>query len=424
MSLAEDFEPILLEYRKNPALWFEEVLGVTTLEPYQRELLEDIVKYDQVAVRATHSISKTWTLARVALWFYSCFEEAIVITTAPTDRQVKTLLWGEIRDAFKKSKYPLSGRLLDKELKDTDKWYMMGFSTKKEAGADKDQKGSTFQGFHSKHVMIIFDEATGIPPDVFKMAEGLMTSGTIVKWICIANPTTRNCEFFSCFKDASWKNIHLSCFDSPNMIANGLTDKEKLEEEILRLKCLPEDERLAQIAEYKKPVPYLLTAQWVVSRVMKWGINHPLSLSKAYGEFPLDEDNVRIQFNSVQNAIDREIENNADIDRFIGVDVARFGTDKTILTDLIDYEQIGVEVYVKRDVAEVTGHVVRLINSPSRFTINTKVLVDCTGIGAGVKDNLIDLQRDGKVDKSVDIVEIHFGGKFPIPEDATDQQKK
>jgi len=197
VSTAVDFEKGVLLAQKEPHRFFKSPLGVTTLEGYQKKVIQAIADHSRVCIRATHSISKTFTLGRIALWFLHCYYESIVITTAPTHRQVETLLWGEIRDAYKKSKYHLGGHLTNTSLKHSDKWYAMGFSPEKKAGTSQEQLGSTFQGFHAKYVLIIFDEATGVPADVYAMAEGISTSGLIVKFVCIANPTTRACEFFN-----------------------------------------------------------------------------------------------------------------------------------------------------------------------------------------------------------------------------------
>ena len=397
-------------YATHPPLYIEEVLGTDTLEDYQVKVLDAIAKYDKVAIKACHSVGKTWKLARAALWFFNMFKNSIVITTAPTHRQVKTLLWGEIRDAHTNSKVALGGRLLDTELKLNDKHYMMGFSPQKKAGTgDKGQQGSSFQGFHSDYVFVIFDEATGVDPDVWTMADGLLTSGKTVKFVAIANPTTRNCKFFECFSDPSWHKVSISCFDSPNMIANGFTDKEKLQEEIDRLSCLSDQVRVTHIQEYEKPVPYLLTAQFVVPYVMKHGFDHPLVLSKVFGEFPLNDDEVLVQYEDVFAAQQREVKRDMLSLRTIGVDVARGGGDKTVITDLEGCKHMGTDTYNKRDLMYISGLVILKINE--QVGRPTVVCIDATGLGSGVLDKLLEAQREGVISSAVRIVEIHFGSK-------------
>jgi len=406
----DDFQAMNALAQKEPYRFFKGPLGVDSLEPYQYEMIQNIADYDKVAIRATHSISKTWTMGRIALWFLNCFEESIVITTAPTHRQVETLLWGEIADAWKKSAYPLGGHLTATKLKISEKWYAMGFSPKKEAGASKEQQGSSFQGFHSKYVMIIFDEATGIPPDIWKMAQGLLTSGVIVKWVCIANPTTRSCQFFDCFSAADWFTMKLDCFDSPNLKANGITNLHKLTREYDRLKGMSKKTRLKRIKDYKKPVPYLLSCQWVMERALEWGIDHPLFISKALGEFPEDEDDVIIPWSSVEAAQSRKVQYDERYGiRYFGVDVARFGEDATVFTDFVDYKQVAKKEIRKRDTVAVSGEVIACLKDSEHYERDTVLTIDETGVGAGVVDILNQAQRDGVIGKHIDIHGLHFG---------------
>jgi len=403
-------------YRVDPSRWMEEILGTDTIEDYQDNLFKSIVKFDKVCVKACHSVGKTWGFGRMVLWFYSMFPNSIIITTAPTYRQVKALLWGEIRDAYKTSKQPIGGRLLDVELKLSDKHYAIGFSPQSKTTSSKEQQGSSFQGFHSDYVLIVFDEATGISPDVWVMAQGLLTSGKIVKFIAIANPTTKNCTFFECFSDPSWHNMTISCFDSPNMIANGLTDKAKLKEEIDYLSTLSDAERIQVIQDYDKPRPYLVMAQFIVPYVMKLGFDHPLVLSKCFGEFPHTEDNVLVQYEDVVRACNREVKLEPANVRYIGVDVARFGADKTVISEIIGYKHVENTVLTKRDLVDVAGAVMRVIDKSTHRTV---VSIDSTGLGAGVYDMLMQNQRQKLIPNTVQIEEVHFGAGLKDDEDKT-----
>jgi hypothetical protein len=408
-----------LQSTEGPKVFFKDVLGVESLEKYQEDkILEPIAKYPRVSIAATHSVGKTWTMARVALWFGTVYKNSKVITTAPTGRQVKKLLWGELHSAYQESKHPLGGKLLTTELQIGPEWYIMGFSPQKEAGGEgKEQSGSSFQGFHADYILIIFDEATGIPADIWKMAEGLLTSGKIVKFVAIANPTTRASEFFKTFSDPAWYNVYLSCFDSPNLIANGITDLHKLKREIVKLREMGQAERLEYIESYEKPVPHLLSCQWVMSSALKWGIDHPLFQSKALGIFPSVDENVIVQLEDVETAISREVEPTDE--RCIGVDVARYGDDDTVITSLRGAKQDLKKTLSKRNVTEVSGEVINVIEASK--AASTKVLVDATGIGAGVYDLLAEKYRK---DRSVEIIEIHFGQSPIMDTDKKDEAEE
>lgn len=421
MSNGAEAAKKILKWRRQPELFFKEVLGINTLEFYQIKLLNAVAQNKRVAVRACHSVGKTWSMARVVLWFYACYENSVIITTAPTFKQVETILWGELREAHNKSAYSIGGNLTRVRLEKSAKHYAFGFSPQKSAGSSEEQQGSSFQGFHSDYVMIIFDEATGITADIWKMADGLMTSGKLVKFVAIGNPTTRACEFFNCFNSARYKKIHLSCFNSPNMIANDFRTMRSVEREILRLQVLPEDERLKEIQDYSNPVPHLLSASWLIDYVMEWGIDHPLVASKAFGNFPDDDADTLIKLSYVNEAIERDIPLDMVELRCIGIDVARFGDDKSVLIEMVGKKQTDLSVGVKQSTTVISGLAVQMINNERKNT-NTVVLVDATGIGSGVYDNLVEAQKNGDIDRKVELVEIHFGASA-ANKNETDKEK-
>lgn len=412
--------------RTDPVFHVKEVQGVETLEPFQEMLLRAVEANKRVAVRSCHDMGKTWTMSKLVLWFTSVHPECKVVTTAPTARQVKLLLWSEIRAGHAKSKYPLGGEMGVQEWKIAPDWYAVGFTTQKQAAGGQGQTNSGFQGVHAPGgVLVIFDEATGIPPDVWKQLEGLMTQH-FVRFVAIGNPTTRSCEFYRCFSDLSIKKLHLSCYDSPNLRANGITCRAELEDELQRLVELPEDERLKRLGSYKVVRPHLLTTEWVMSMALKWGLGHPLFVSKAEGDFPEDDESALMPLGVVEEAQRRRPAQlkSADIKlpRFsIGVDVARKGGDKSVLTRFKGAVHAATKVLVKRVTTEVTGAVIKMVNDlpeAERLRGGT-IVVDSTGIGSGVVDALREYQASNLEWRNIIIVEFVCGETWKEGRDGT-----
>lgn len=380
-------------FQKDPVLFFEVVLGIT-LEDYQKKIVQEIAENPRVAVSACHDVGKSFTMAGVVLWFLTCFPFSKVITTAPTYNQVKNILWSEIRSAYAKARYPLGGKMLMTEwqLSENGDWFAIGFTSRAEVtGGEGQGTQSTFQGFHGQGgVLVIFDEATGIPYNIWTMAEGLLTQAN-VKFVAIANPTSRNSEFFQCFRSAEWTKINLSCFDSPNLIANGIVDMTALEAEYNLLRELPPIEQQARLKSYKVAVPYLLSTAWVMGRAIKWGLTHPLFLSKVLGRFPEEGDNTLIPLGVVEEAQYRNPLVLPSDRKTMGVDVARFGTDLSVLTYLNGPQFIWKKTLAKRDTMEVTGEV---IAASKELGWPQVIVVDETGLGSGVVDALKEYVRD------------------------------
>lgn len=398
--------------QKNPEIFLTKIIGHETLEGYHKRLCKEVIENDRLAIKACHAVGKTWLMGNIVLWFLSCFKNSIIITTAPTNRQVETLLWGEIRKAHRRSKTRLGGKVLNKKITIDDDWYAMGFSPTSSASDSDEQQGSSFQGFHAKYIMIIFDEATGISKDMYTMAEGLLTSGIIVKFICIANPTSTTSEFFRICKKSEWRVVTINCFDSPNMIANGFIDRNSLQDEINHLRTLSDYDRMKRIKSYKKPNGYLLNAQWAVSKLYDWGFEHPLAKSKILGEFPDKSDNVIVKWENIQKAMNREPVFTYE-KRYIGVDVARYGDDLTVLTEITDNTVRSKSVHMLADTTETCGHIMNMLNSANMHK-ETHIVIDATGVGSGVVDILREMKRDDKIGENVFIHEVHYGMRIRL----------
>lgn len=412
----------LYHFQQHPEDFIEGPMGVDTLESYQRDALRKIAESKRVAISACHDLGKSFLLGRVVPWFASCFPYSKVITTAPTYNQVKNILWSEIRSAHSRSRKPLGGKLnlTDWHLSQDGDWFALGFTPRNELNADGSGQGtqSTFQGFHAPHVLVVFDEATGVPHNIWTMAEGLMTSAN-VKWVCIGNPTSRNSQFAKCFTNRAWTKIKLTCFDSPNFIANGITNKAQLEAEIATCRELNDDDLQRRLDGYKVVRPHLLVLDWAIERILDWGIDHPLTVSKIFGEFPKAGDNTLVGLDLVEESFNR-IYYPTDTDlRTLGVDVARFGTDSTVLTGLHGARQFFYKRLVKRDTMQVAGEVIVAVKEHGF----NRVMIDETGLGSGVVDALVEAKREKRIPKDVEVIGVQFGAR-PIDKADRDMTSK
>lgn len=402
----------LLKFQKNPALFFEKALGISTLEEYQRGVIQIVADHERTAIAACHDLGKTYLMARIVLWFVSCFPYSKVITTAPTYNQVKNVLWSEIRAAHSRAKIPLGGKMntTDWQVTKEGDWFAIGFSPKNEVGSAGEGQGtqSSFQGFHAPHILVLFDEATGIKHGIWTMAEGLLTSDS-VKFVAIGNPTSRSAEFYNCFKSAAWKKIYLSCFDSPNLLANGINDMVSLEKELARVKAMPDADAQAHFKTYTAPRPYLLSTKWVIASILKWGLTHPLTVSKILGKFPEEGDNTLIGLGWVEMAQARTYTPLPSDRKIIGIDVARFGTDSTVLTVLHGKQELAVRQFSKRDTMAVAGEAIALSREFFPNVGADIFVVDETGLGAGVVDALNEAVRTQMLRNTTEIRGVQFG---------------
>jgi len=334
---------VLDRARRDPVFFVRRVLGGDPWEK-QEEVLNAVRDHRRVAVRACHGVGKTKVAAWVALWFLYCHRNSKVITTAPTWHQVENLLWREIHAAHATSRIPLGGKVLQTQIELGKQWFALGLST------DKPER---FQGFHAENILLIVDEASGVDQRIFEAAEGFLTSPG-AKLLLIGNPTQLSGEFYNAFRSPLYHKIHISAFDSPNLKAG----------KVVR--------------------PYLVTPEWVEEKRIQWGEDSPMWYSRVLGEFPEQGDDTLIPLAWIEAAQRRwsEIPPGQPIE--LGVDVARYGSDSTVIILRRGERAEIVRRLRGQDTMQVAGAVIDALCSTSA----TVAKVDVVGLGAGVVDRL------------------------------------
>lgn len=206
-------------YQSDPIAFLTEVLDVAPEYVWDKmsEICCSVRDNNRTAVRAGHSVSKSYTAARLALWFLCTHYPSTVITTAPSHSQVEQILWREIRSAWNNAnpewRDHLQGNLTKTQLELEDRWFAYGFATRPDTVTEQ---ATRFQGFHNEHLLVIFDEAAGIDPRIWKAARYLLVAGHW-RWLAIGNPTSNTGDFPLCFReDSGWNRISVAVQDTPN----------------------------------------------------------------------------------------------------------------------------------------------------------------------------------------------------------------
>lgn len=357
-ALAEEYDPTPDPYMGDPVGFVEDVLGEYPWS-VQREILESVRDNRYTVVQSAHDTGKSYIAARAVAWWLSIWPigEAFAVTTAPTWPQVRAILWREIRKAHKKGK--LDGRLtLNAE------WYMGGRGVPGDADEElvaygrkpADQDQAAFQGIHAKYVLVVIDEASGVPKNLYDAVDTLATNAA-ARVLAIGNPDDPASQMEKvCRPGSGWNNITVSAFDTP-----AFTDEE-----------VPEE--LHQV---------LVSPEWVEERKRRWGEESPIYVSKVLGRFPDISDDTLISPAMLRLAVETDLigkERGS-----YGGDVARYGDDETCL-----YRNRGgvireVESHHKKDTEETADMFAKHVR-PHNGAV--PIAVDADGLGAGVYDKL------------------------------------
>ncbi|MDB5448409.1 MAG: hypothetical protein JWQ97_3726 [Phenylobacterium sp.] len=368
---AADWQKLRGIWRKDPVSYAQHRLGLNPTTQ-QRQLLEAIQPEGaKVTARAGHGVGKSGAVAAAVWWMLECFDYPKVPCTAPTASQLRDVLWSELAKWARRSNeisraqgIP-EGLWLTSLFKVTqdriadagspDEWFAVARTARKE-------NPDALQGFHASglvissdgasiaevgdggQILFVVEEASGVPDQIFEVAEGALSSHG-ARLIMVGNPTRNTGYFARSHKQdrADYKPLHFSCSDSPLV---DPTYRERL--------------------------------------VRKFGEGSNVVRVRADGEFPKQDDDTLIALEEVEAAIDRDPTPTGTAERRLGVDVARFGDDRTVFILRVGNRIEHCVIRSKQDTMTTAGEA-KLFRQQWQAD---RIYVDVVGLGGGVVDRL------------------------------------
>ena len=336
-------------YYDDPVRFVREMLGAEPYE-YQREFLEALARNERkMSVKSGHGTGKSTTASWAMLWFLLLRYPVKVVVTAPTSSQLFDAMFAELKRWINE---------LPKELQEllnvkSDRVELLrapaeAFISCRTARAETPE---ALAGVHSDNVLLIVDEASGVPEQVFEAAAGSM-SGHNATTLMLSNPTRSSGTFFESHNRManSWWTRTWSCEDSP-LVSDEFVDEMRL----------------------------------------RYGEESNAFRVRVLGQFPLSDDNTIIPFHLVEAAQHRDIVVADETDVVWGLDVARFGSDATALCKRQGPVVTELRSWRGLDLMQTTGRVVAEYEALPPSKRPTEILVDSIGVGSGVVDRLREL---------------------------------
>jgi hypothetical protein len=253
----------------------------------QITILESVKDKRVTNVAACHGLGKTYLSGWLVLWAVFAVR-SLVISTAPTHRQVTKLLWGVVRRLYDKHKKKLGGKRNELRVFLEEGVEAYGFSS-------SDHNDSAAQGIHSERMLIIEDEACGISPAVDTSLESCLT-GEQNKILRIGNPTRCDSPFYTA---CNLSHIRCSAWAHPNiewaydLHLDGMHRlKPDVEAKIKRSPNDPNsrDEPIKPQSEWDADLPRdiikgAISIAWIERMRIKKGENSPFWLTRIEGLF-------------------------------------------------------------------------------------------------------------------------------------------
>ena len=343
-----------LEHFKGPRKWQRDVLG--TLRDHIKDN-QGKVDYDtfRKAVASGRGIGKSALVSWLVHWMLSTRIGSTTIVSANSEAQLRSVTWAEITKwlamALNSHWFEIAAtrimpakwitELVERDLKKGTRYWAV------EGRLWSEENPDAYAGVHNwDGVMLIFDEASGIPDSIWSVSDGFFTENTPHRFhVAFSNPRRNTGYFYETFnsKRSFWRTSNIDAREVEG------TDKNL----------------------YQRIID-------------EYGADSYQANVEVYGQFPSEGDDQFIPVNLVDDAMKRPKHKDETAPITIGVDPARFGSDATVIAvrqgrDLIDIKRLR-----GADTMEVVGHVIEAIEEYKPAL----TVVDEGGLGAGVVDRL------------------------------------
>lgn len=381
-------------WRDDPVRFATEALGVSRIWSKQDELLRAAAVHRKIAVRSGQKTSKTFSIAIIALWWALTRRRARVILLSPSARQIKINIWSELAnlraeaadrrefDAYgtprTRALMPLGG-----DWHDSPETGWKFPANRSEIVGFVSNDPERLRGLSGPDQLYIVDEASGVPDEIFSSIDGNLAGGGGL--LAISNPVHSNGWYGECFKEGSkWHQIEISSIEA---------------------------------SQVDPPIPGLATKAFIEEKRHEWGENSAEWHAKILGRFPPATVDGVISRTLVDRATkDWPPTPQTDDPLQLGVDVARFGGDRSAIAWSRGLWATVAKVLNGSNVVEVSEEVLAVIRAVARPDETVRVLIDAVSIGAGVADILrthetVELANGGTC--VLEVVDVQAAGSSP-----------
>ena len=341
--------------KENPVA-FARLCGVTPWEGNVK-LLQTLKKSKYAVVIGANSVGKSYSIAAFILWYFAVHSDALIVVTSPSYGQLRRGLWRYVRSMANRFAAPLGVKVTEDKIYRGDHSWIWAVSTNMQ---------ERLQGIHGRRLMFVVDEGSGVPQWITEV----ILSSVPDKVIYSGNPLEPRGPLWEAWNDPSFAHISISALDFPN------------------------------VKQGKQVIPGGVTREQVEMIRRKWGERHPVYVARILGRFPTGNVMTVIDRDLLAKAFSRQRENGP---AYIGVDIARRGTDRTVAAIIKGNSLIAFRVYPGQDLMGAVGWVVNLIEEFDPMT----VVVDETGLGGGVVARLREIGHN--------VIGVNFGASAPDP---------
>lgn len=351
----------LEHFPDGPDLWQTDILRAV------RDRILTLNEAIQIAVASGHGVGKSALVGWLTWWAFSTCPNTRGVVTANTENQLKTKTWVEIakwhRLFIAKHLFKCTATAL----------FTVDEAFKREWRIDivpwSERNTEAFAGMHNQgnRIIVIFDEASAIPDVIWEVTEGALTDeNTEILWFCFGNPTRSTGRFRECFEGGRFHQRWLTREVDSRTVR--ITNKEQIQ-------------------------------RWIDD----YGLDSDFVRVRILGKFPQQDLNSFISREVAVAAATREVGDQSHAPLILGVDVARYGTNLSVVLPRRgrDARSIPPRFFSNLPLTLLAHHVGAIYNELDADAI----MVDGTGVGGGLVDILSSL--------GYPVFDVNFGARAP-----------
>jgi hypothetical protein len=343
-----------LEHFSGPRKWQRDVLRQVSAH-IKKNKEATAFEVLRMATASGRGIGKSALVSWLILWMLTTRIGSTTIVSANSEAQLRSITWAEITkwaallinshwfeiSATRVMPAKWIAELVERDLKKGTRYWSV------EGRLWSEENPDSYAGVHNHDgVMVIFDEASGIPDPIWSVTAGFFTENTPNRfWFAFSNPRRNEGYFYECF------NAKRNFWTTQSIDARQVEDTDK--------------------AVYEQIIE-------------EYGADSSQARIEVYGQFPADGDDQFIPPSLVDEAASRPKWQDETAAIVLGVDPARSGNDSTVIVARQGRDIVAIKRYKGEDTMEIVG---RVIDAIEEFR-PALVVLDEGGLGYGILDRL------------------------------------
>jgi hypothetical protein len=205
----------LAKYQNDPVGFVQDILHENITEDCKK-IMRSVLENPSTLAKSANGPGKSWSAARIAVWFYKVFPDSkVYLTAAPPEDNIKKILWGEIMGIVNRNPSLFKNDAIrSRDIMRHAESFITRVTIPQSGTSET--RISKFSGKHAPFLLFIVDEGDGVPDEVYQGIEGCM-SGGMARMLVMFNPKMQSGTLYHMERNGQAHIVQLTAFNHPNV---------------------------------------------------------------------------------------------------------------------------------------------------------------------------------------------------------------